>query len=190
MPSRQKLGTILLNKFPWEWFILKILLMKVVLLIKYSDEKIIFRKIQLSFGLQNWLWKLKMSNFWQFSIKMPYKISKNPFRRLIQMQNYWISSALLRNSTTLTILIFNLLLQGCKQCWTWQFEGRCLGFQSWRKCKREIQKGRRHQRFAWPSEIYQGNLERICRKNNLRPPWKCWNTPQGKAICYIGDFNW
>ena len=86
MLSCQKLGTILLNKFPWEWFIFKILLMKVVLLIKYSDKKIIFRKIQLSFGLQNWLWKLKMSNFWQSSIKMPYKISKNPFRRLIQMQ--------------------------------------------------------------------------------------------------------
>ena len=86
MQSCQKLGTILLNKFPWEWFMFKILLMKVVLLIKYSDKKIIFRKIQLSFGLQNWLWKLKMSNFWQSSIKMPYKITKNPFRWLIQMQ--------------------------------------------------------------------------------------------------------
>ena len=82
----QKLGTILLNKFSWKPFLLKILWMKIFLLIKYSDKKIIFRKIQLNFGLQNWLWKLKMSNFWQFSIKMPYKISKNPFRRLIQMQ--------------------------------------------------------------------------------------------------------
>ena len=86
MPSRQKLGTILLNKLPWEWFVSKTLLMKIGLLIKYSDKKIIFRKIQLNFGLQNWLWKLKMSTFWQSSIKRPYKISKNPSRVLIQME--------------------------------------------------------------------------------------------------------
>ena len=86
MQSGQKLVTILLNKHPWKWFMFKILLRKVVLLIKYSDEKIIFRKIQLSSGLQNWLWKLKMSNFWWSSIKMPYKIIKKPFRRLIQTQ--------------------------------------------------------------------------------------------------------
>ena len=77
---------ILLNRFLWELFTFKMLLMKVVLLIKYSEKKIIFRKIQLNFGLNNWLWKVKMSNFCQSSIKMPYKISKNPFRRLIQLQ--------------------------------------------------------------------------------------------------------
>ena len=47
--------------------------MKVVLLIKYSDKKIIFRKIKFNFGLQNWVWKRKMSNFWQSSIKKLYK---------------------------------------------------------------------------------------------------------------------
>ena len=47
--------------FAWEWFILKMLLMKDVPLIKYSDKKIISRKIELIFSLQNWLWKLKMS---------------------------------------------------------------------------------------------------------------------------------
>ena len=60
--------------------------MKVILLIKNSDKKIISRKIQLNICLLNCLWKLKMSNFWQFSNKRPYKISKNPFRRLTQLQ--------------------------------------------------------------------------------------------------------
>ena len=38
--------------------------------------------------LLNWHWKLKMSNFWQSSIKSSYKVSKNPFKRLIQMQKF------------------------------------------------------------------------------------------------------
>ena len=53
------------------------LLIKLVFLIRYSDKKIIFRKIVLIFGLQNWLWKLKISNFLQSSIKWFYKILKN-----------------------------------------------------------------------------------------------------------------
>ena len=60
--------------------------MKVVLLIGYSEKKIIFRKIRLNSYLQNRLWKLKMSNVWQSLIKRPHKKSKNPLRRLIQMQ--------------------------------------------------------------------------------------------------------
>ena len=74
------------NKFSWKWFIFKMLLIKLVLLIRYSDKKIIFRKIELIFGLQNWLWKLKLSNFWQSSIKRSYKISKVPLRGLIEIQ--------------------------------------------------------------------------------------------------------
>ena len=50
--------------------------MKVILLIKYSDKKIILRKIQLNSGLQDWLQKLKMSNFWQSLIKRSNKTSK------------------------------------------------------------------------------------------------------------------
>ena len=70
------MSTILLNKFSWEWFKCKMLLIKLVLLIKYSYEKIIFGTIELMFGFQNWLWKLKMSNFWQSVIKRSYKYQK------------------------------------------------------------------------------------------------------------------
>ena len=86
MPRRQKYGTILLNMIPWEWFTFKMSLMKFVLLIWNSHKKIIFRKIKLSSVLQNWHWKLKISNFWHSSIKRSYKVSKNPLWRLIQMQ--------------------------------------------------------------------------------------------------------
>ena len=41
-----------------------------------------------------------MSNFGQSSIKMPYKITKNPFRRL-----NWFSPVPLRNSMTVTTLV-------------------------------------------------------------------------------------
>ena len=81
-----KIGHHFTNKFSSEWFIFKRLSLKVVLLIGYSVKEIIFMKIQLNSGLQSWLWKLKMSNFWQSLIKRPDKISKNSFRRLIQMQ--------------------------------------------------------------------------------------------------------
>ena len=87
MPSCQELDKILLNKFPCKWFLSKILLIKVVLLIQYSDKKIIFRKIKLIFDLLNWHWKLKMSNFWQSSIKSSYKISKNPLGGLCKCKN-------------------------------------------------------------------------------------------------------
>ena len=85
-PRGQQVGTILLNIFSWEWFIFKISLIKFLLLIWSSDKIIIFRKIKLILGLQNWPWKLKMSNFSQSSIKRSYKISKNPFKRLIYKQ--------------------------------------------------------------------------------------------------------
>ena len=56
--------------------------MKVVLLIKYSDKKNHFQ--------EDWPPKLTLKTenvkLKQSSIKMPYKISKSPFRRLIQMQ--------------------------------------------------------------------------------------------------------
>ena len=39
LPNCQKLGTILLNKFPWEWFMIKVLSMKVVLLISIQIRK-------------------------------------------------------------------------------------------------------------------------------------------------------
>ena len=62
------------------------LLIKVILLIKYSYEKIVVRKIVLNFGSQNWLWKLKMSDFSLSSIKRSYKISKNSLRMLFGIQ--------------------------------------------------------------------------------------------------------
>ena len=39
MPSYQKLGTTLLNRFPWEWFLFKMSLIKVILLVWYSKKE-------------------------------------------------------------------------------------------------------------------------------------------------------
>ena len=65
MLSRQKLSTILQNKDPWEWFIFKTLIMKAVLLIEYSDKKIIFRKIKLNLASkidsENWKFPIFIS---------------------------------------------------------------------------------------------------------------------------------
>ena len=65
--SSQKVGTFSLNKLFKEWLKLKMLLTKVVLLIWYSEKKIVFGKIKLIFGLENWLWFLKMPNLWRLS---------------------------------------------------------------------------------------------------------------------------
>ena len=43
-----------------------------------ASKKIIFEKIKLIFDLENWLWKLKMPNFWQLIIISVYKTSKFP----------------------------------------------------------------------------------------------------------------
>ena len=107
--SYEKLGTILLNKFVWIWTKLKMILIKDVLLILYSNTKIIFMNISLILGLKSLLWKLKMSSFWQ-GLKLPFKISKNPSRTLIWMQKiYWISSATLWNSTIVITLLLPIV---------------------------------------------------------------------------------
>ena len=59
------------------------LLIKVVLLIWYSEKNIVFGKIDLIFGPENLLWTLKMPNFWWLCLKPSYKISKNPLNMLI-----------------------------------------------------------------------------------------------------------
>ena len=62
------------------WFL------KVVLLVWYSDTKIILKMMKLIFSLKTWLWKLDMVNFWLRSIKLSYKIWKKSLRKLIWMQ--------------------------------------------------------------------------------------------------------
>ena len=62
------------------------ILIKHVLLIYYSNTKIVFRKIKLIFEQVNLLWKLKKSNFWQPQIVLQ-DIKKNPLKGLIGMQN-------------------------------------------------------------------------------------------------------
>ena len=74
MLSHQKLVTILLDKIEWSKFCM--LLMKCVLLIECSGQKIVFRKIELRFDIQISLWKMKMCNYWHPLIKRSYKITK------------------------------------------------------------------------------------------------------------------
>ena len=59
-----KVGHIFTKRNWWTWIQLKMLLPKFVLLVWYSNTKIIFRIIELVFGLRNRLWKLKMPNFY------------------------------------------------------------------------------------------------------------------------------
>ena len=51
-------------------------MIKLVHLIHYSDKKISFRKTEMFFDFQNWLWKLKMSNFWSAQSKNLIKCQK------------------------------------------------------------------------------------------------------------------
>ena len=47
----------------------------------------IFEKIEVLFGLWNWLWKWEIPSFWQLCITSSLKLWKNPLRVLIRMQN-------------------------------------------------------------------------------------------------------
>ena len=105
--SHQKLGTFLLNRFFQKWIKLKMMLIKIVVLIWYSNKKIIFMKFKLCFGPKNWLWILKMPNFWRPCTKLSCKISKNPLRRFtLDIKVYWISLATLWNSKTVIMLMY------------------------------------------------------------------------------------
>ena len=80
-----KFGNIFTILTFWRLIEIKNVHEKVIIIIGYSDKKINFRKNELILGLQNCLWRLKIPNCWQASIKRSYKISKNPFRVAIKV---------------------------------------------------------------------------------------------------------
>ena len=75
------------------------LLIKVFLLIWYSNKKTVFKKIKLIFGLENWIWKLEMTNSYRLAILSLHKISKSPLSMLISKQkSYYFLYPLFENS--------------------------------------------------------------------------------------------
>ena len=77
------MGSFLLNRIEKKWTKLKILLPNFGLLVRYPKTKIISK----IFDLRKYLRKLKMVNIWQPPIELSHKMSKNPLRKLIWMQN-------------------------------------------------------------------------------------------------------
>ena len=76
--SCQKLGTILLNKIFEELTRFKMILSKVVLLMQFRWNSS-FKKIEVIFGIRNWLWKWKIPTVWQLFITSSLKVIKKSF---------------------------------------------------------------------------------------------------------------
>ena len=54
-----------------------------ILLYNYSHSKITFRKGKLIFALKNWFWQLKILILLYSSLKLSYRLSKNPLLRFV-----------------------------------------------------------------------------------------------------------
>ena len=74
-PSFQKIKCLKI------WSCQKMSISKSVLLNWYFSMEIFFRKIQVIFDVENWLWKSEFCNFWQLSLNWPQDLKL--FKRLV-----------------------------------------------------------------------------------------------------------
>ena len=91
--STRILFRFLINIFFLQWINLKICLKKAIFLIWYSGKKIVFRKKKLIFSLENWLWKLKMTNLTALDQDLLHYIKKFFKDYHLDVKYYSISTA-------------------------------------------------------------------------------------------------